>query len=136
MKKILLLALFFITFSPAFSQVFKFNARAMASRQISPETGNWTDWSPWENTDLDVILDSNFDQIKFVGAITLRYDILEIKNQRIADNGDNVFEIVYDDELGERCTAQFVKPFSQDVSERLYLKYDSYETAYLISEVH
>ena len=136
MKKILFSVLLFTAFFSASAQVFKFNAHAMASRQISAETDHWTDWSPWEDTDLDVIVDTKSNQIRYVGGLKLFYTILEIKKQRIADNGDIVTEIVYDDELGERCTAQFVKPYSEDASERLYVKYDSYETAYKISEIH
>ncbi len=132
MKKILLTTILLLVFSSAFSQVIKCKAYSIAFKEKNEYTGNWSEWSNWEDVDILIVIDANNDRIKIFSKEDQIYDIIQYKGEHTDSDGDDTIEWLCVNEDGLKCGVRLVKLNSKGGTSQIYVDFADFMFVYNI----
>lgn len=132
MKKIFLTTIFFMVFFSAFSQVIKCKAKSVAFKEKDEYTGNWSEWSNWQDTNMLIVIDFSIDRIKIFSNEDQIYDIIQEKGTRTDSDGDETLEWLCVNEDGLKCGVRLVKLNSQGGTSHMYVDFANFMVVYNI----
>lgn len=111
MKQVVLLVLFAIISSNAFSQVLKFRSYSFSIKY--QERNTWSKWSEPEETSVLIVFNLDKERVSIFSKETQEYDIIETYKKVIDRDGDEVFRYVCIDKNGLRCNIRWIYLKSQ-----------------------
>lgn len=111
MKQVVLLVLFAIISSNAFSQVLKFRSYSFSIKY--QERNTWSKWSEPEEASVLIVFNLDKERVSIFSKETQEYDIIETYKKVIDSDGDEVFRYVCIDKNGLRCNIRWIYLQSQ-----------------------
>ena len=109
MKKLILtVALGLASLCATAQSLLKVRAYSTTEKHVYSD-GSWSDWGPWSDTNILIVIDAAKDRITIYSATTQTYDILSDEGESLSDRGDKTRTYTCVDENGSRCNIRFVK---------------------------
>ena len=130
MKRILVLSVFLLVISTAFSQVIKCRAYSFAHKEKNEYSSRWTEWSSWEEVDILIAIDLDNDRIKIFSKVDQIYDIIQYRGESTDSDGDNTIEWLCVNEDGLKCALRLVKRYSEGGKSQLYIDFADFMFVY------
>ena len=94
--------------------------------------GIWSDWSPWRDTNILIVIDAAKERITIYSETTQTYDILSDDGESLSDRGDATRTYSCVDENGARCQIRFVK---RTKTTQIYADFSNVILCYNISSI-
>jgi hypothetical protein len=109
MKKLFLsFAIGLASLATSAQSILKVRAYSTTEKHIYSD-GSWSDWSPWRDTNILIVIDATKERITIYSETTQTYDIMVDEGESLSDRGDKVHAYTCVDENGSRCLVRFVK---------------------------
>ena len=127
MKKLFTLFLFILSLQMVSSQVFKYNAYAVAFYDYEKEN-----WDPFEETQILISLNPDTSKLKIYSKETQAFDIITTHEKVVDEDGDETYRLFCEDQNGITCYVDFVVLKSQGRSQ-VYVRYKDSQYVYNIT---
>lgn len=113
----------------SYSQIYKFKATSLASK-YQMTSNNWSAWSDWEKTDVLIVM--NLDELRIIiySQEVQKYDIINIGDKSIDDDGNETMPLRCVDKDGLICNIRLVTPYSKNKNKQLYIDYKNFMIVY------
>lgn len=115
--------------SVSFAQALKLKAYKFTYK-TKYDDGQWSDWAEWE--DVNILITVENDRIKIYSKNTQTYDIIKTYDDSYDKVGDKTSEWRCVNEDGLECNIRFMKRYSQDDTNQLYVDFSNLTWVYNI----
>jgi hypothetical protein len=132
MKKLILaIVLSLASLCVSAQSILKVRAYSTSEKHIYSD-GSWSEWAPWRDTNILIVIDAAKDRITIYSATTQTYDILTDEGESFSDRGDKTRTYMCVDENGTRCSIRFVK---RTTTTQIYADFNNIILCYNITSI-
>ncbi len=131
MKKLILFIIACLFCFSAFAEVTKLRTSGIAYQERNEYSGNWGDWSAWEDCNVLIVIDVDRDRITIYSQETQEYDVItQTKEEEDYESKSYHYDCV--DAEGRRCQIRLRVYDDYSRGSQIYVDYSDMRWVYSI----